>query len=294
MAEGIVLFIGALCIAALAGVTLGVVHRKWAAWPPVVIGREPRCGQCGYIVRGIATFVCPECGSDLREVGIDTGHGRRPPWGAALVLSIFWTAILVAVAAATATILEDALPRWTVVNHAATLQRPSSAAYGGFSVYASAITEVDALPETGFSPSVLTAELVTLQGQSSVLTGNLQSGTYTYKTVRGATVRPTAPLDTSAILDWMKAAGIDIAEPTVALEAAELLQSLRERPSQLSSNNWSSTRVGRLSPHFQDGNEAWSGTRLKRSWPAALLVLGWVIVWLAGLRWIMRRIASRR
>ena len=28
------------------------------------------CGQCGYSVTGLTTFTCPECGSDLREVGI--------------------------------------------------------------------------------------------------------------------------------------------------------------------------------------------------------------------------------
>ena len=33
----------------------------------------PKCGQCGYIVRGVAGVHCPECGADLREVGIVTG-----------------------------------------------------------------------------------------------------------------------------------------------------------------------------------------------------------------------------
>jgi predicted RNA-binding Zn-ribbon protein involved in translation (DUF1610 family) len=31
---------------------------------------DPVCGKCGYQVRGLTTFTCPECGSDLREVGI--------------------------------------------------------------------------------------------------------------------------------------------------------------------------------------------------------------------------------
>ncbi len=38
---------------------------------------EPRCGQCGYIVRGLSELNCPECGADLREVGIH--HARRSP-----------------------------------------------------------------------------------------------------------------------------------------------------------------------------------------------------------------------
>jgi|GEM_PF-3506580 len=31
---------------------------------------ESVCGHCGYAVRGLDSFTCPECGSDLREVGI--------------------------------------------------------------------------------------------------------------------------------------------------------------------------------------------------------------------------------
>ena len=38
---------------------------------------EPRCGQCGYLSKGAASFTCPECGSDLREVGIVRRDRRR-------------------------------------------------------------------------------------------------------------------------------------------------------------------------------------------------------------------------
>lgn len=30
----------------------------------------PSCGNCQYPVRGMPTFVCPECGADVRDVGI--------------------------------------------------------------------------------------------------------------------------------------------------------------------------------------------------------------------------------
>jgi len=33
-------------------------------------GQEPRCGQCGFSVTGLTTLTCPECGADLRAVGI--------------------------------------------------------------------------------------------------------------------------------------------------------------------------------------------------------------------------------
>lgn len=42
---------------------------------------DPTCGRCGYIVRGVSQLTCPECGSDLREVGIRpaTASGQPPP-----------------------------------------------------------------------------------------------------------------------------------------------------------------------------------------------------------------------
>jgi hypothetical protein len=39
---------------------------------------EPSCGQCGYCVRGLESMTCPECGSDLRVVGIVTPGVTRP------------------------------------------------------------------------------------------------------------------------------------------------------------------------------------------------------------------------
>ena len=32
---------------------------------------HPRCGGCGYIVVGLPTHICPECGGDLRDVGVE-------------------------------------------------------------------------------------------------------------------------------------------------------------------------------------------------------------------------------
>ena len=37
----------------------------------------PSCRACGYAVKGLPSFICPECGSDLRDVGIDTPGAAR-------------------------------------------------------------------------------------------------------------------------------------------------------------------------------------------------------------------------
>jgi preprotein translocase subunit SecG len=36
---------------------------------------EMSCGACGYPVRGLSQLNCPECGADLRKVGINKGAG---------------------------------------------------------------------------------------------------------------------------------------------------------------------------------------------------------------------------
>ena len=46
------------------------------------------CGKCGYAVRGLTTFNCPECGSDLREVGITLTQRRG-------IISIIIVSVLV-------------------------------------------------------------------------------------------------------------------------------------------------------------------------------------------------------
>jgi len=64
---------------------------------------DPSCGNCGYAARGISTLTCPECGSDLREVGIVRHQPSRfPMFVTFLVASII---VLCAVAFAMALLI---------------------------------------------------------------------------------------------------------------------------------------------------------------------------------------------
>jgi hypothetical protein len=44
-------------------------------------GEEPRCRGCGYMTCNNAGRICPECGCDLRTIGVRSGaiEGRPPP-----------------------------------------------------------------------------------------------------------------------------------------------------------------------------------------------------------------------
>lgn len=70
-----------ILLAVLFGLVLGVAitvtvyHTRRRARQRKI--REPVCARCGYLVRGIAQLRCPECGSDLREVGIIAPGPRK-------------------------------------------------------------------------------------------------------------------------------------------------------------------------------------------------------------------------
>src|SRR5688572_22840152 len=56
------------------------------------------CGHCGYNVRGLESFTCPECGSDLREVGMFRPQARPARRGARLRAMAVWTVCVLAAA----------------------------------------------------------------------------------------------------------------------------------------------------------------------------------------------------
>jgi len=90
----------------LAGLVTGVVLWASGGRSRSGAGNEMACGSCGYAVRGLTQWACPECGADLREAGIRSGgsSGKRVlgmlltiACGSVLLLScvvpaLFWTA----------------------------------------------------------------------------------------------------------------------------------------------------------------------------------------------------------
>jgi class 3 adenylate cyclase len=82
-----------LFLAAIAGGIVLIVRRRRSKR-----SGEPTCAHCGYNVTGLTTFTCPECGSDLRQVGIrgaaPTATNKPRPLGA-LILKLCVLAVVV-------------------------------------------------------------------------------------------------------------------------------------------------------------------------------------------------------
>lgn len=70
---------------------LGNQRRQLSPAQPTPDNGDVGCGKCGYNIRGLPGDICPECGSDLNEVGRYTARFRR--WqNAPPVLRLFgWT-----------------------------------------------------------------------------------------------------------------------------------------------------------------------------------------------------------
>lgn len=78
--------------------------------------RQSSCGKCRYSVAGLTVMTCPECGSDLRTVGILT-PGRHGPISAGLWITV-WTLMLPIAATIMSWFVYEALPsKWTNQRH---------------------------------------------------------------------------------------------------------------------------------------------------------------------------------
>ena len=78
---------------------------------------EPVCAKCGYGVRGLPSFTCPECGADLREAGIHApgSRGSQLPIDRRFLWVPLWTlalpipALLLTVVAASTILISPSL-----------------------------------------------------------------------------------------------------------------------------------------------------------------------------------------
>lgn len=72
---------------------------------------RPLCARCGYALGGWPTPICPECGQDVRRVGVRSGGS---PWVIVLA-ALIASAIVILVAPLVATVVTKVLPAWRTV-----------------------------------------------------------------------------------------------------------------------------------------------------------------------------------
>lgn len=280
-----------IALVVLAGLVLLATIWRRQAWGR---GRaaEPSCGKCGYPVRGLTSLNCPECGSDLREVGIVTPRTARE--AGPLVWAVVWTVVLPWPAIGLSALLAaTALPRGVETNMRRVIfvQAPYLNAIIQANMTGRGVRYGQHGPPRPVPVTQLTLELQT-QRTVGPLTVDLASGTSRYTDAAGQAVTRPGPFDPGAVLAWLGSAGFDTTDPKIQARAADVHAAAQEIPQ-------AQNKVSYLGKE-PDGSQVVTAhpsfiTTMPRPNPWTMLgVLGlWVVVWLAGIVWIVRRNPTR-
>ncbi|MHC4991898.1 MAG: hypothetical protein ACYTGC_13055 [Planctomycetota bacterium] len=249
-----------LLLLLLVGLLL-VVHRG----PRV---RAPSCGGCGYAVAGLATLRCPECGADLREVGIRTPSPQRGR-------SVGWVAIWTLGLLLTATLVSPALRRWVPRRY-------------------STVTRIDVAPQRISSYEGVRAHLVGTgrAGRNRyhraslqvLLAGNafsepmdvdLRDLTYRVRRPDGSWHHGPGALDGRRLAGWMASMAGESSSAVLAAEAAAILDYLD------GARKDGGVSVGR-SPALANASVQTTTTAIALPWLSATITAGWLALWLLG------------
>ena len=258
---------------------------------PAARAEEPTCGKCGYIVRGIAGWTCPECGSDLREVGI-VAPGLRKALGTPARLGI-WALVATAPALILGAVGASYLAPWDVTstrNRAIFIQSPAVNAV--IHVGQEGRQRVMGRPAHNhpLPPQTMTLSLRNVQ-TSDDMTVDLASGAARFADATGKVV--TGTLDTAFVAAWLNANGVN--GPTQ--HAADVLAAVDD----MKSNGGGGFR--NFSPNAARGNQpdvvahpasspfvVPSPTAITPFLPFVLAAM----LWLSGLPLVLRRRGSTR
>ncbi|HOW70852.1 MAG TPA: hypothetical protein PKY77_09650 [Phycisphaerae bacterium] len=236
----------------------------------------PVCGNCSYPVRGLPTFTCPECGSDLREVGIVTPTTRRPL--PPLVLAIIWTLILPVPAMVVSVVVIGVVPLVQETTMNVHYLAPSSGAYAGLDLESHSQNTVGSgIP---IRPYELVFALRMNPGpagdmKTSTMRMDVSSNRCSYLDAAGKPVEGSTGLSAETLRAWMAAAGVDTKKPQVQVEIAEIMSTIQS----LLAGTMPST--GSI-PFTNRGGGTSSNTSPPR-WLVPSLGGFWLLVWLLGI-----------
>lgn len=167
---------------------------------------EPSCGGCGYCVRGLETFTCPECGADLREVGILT-PGQRRPLGRGMRL-LLWSVAIVPLAIILTSLVGDFITPYQIT----TTQSRVVFSHIPNANFIVRVTQEGKQTRMGrryaarglVPPQEMRLKLEA-KNSPNVLSVHLSDGRYKFNDGNGATRSDAGPFDATVIADWLKA-----------------------------------------------------------------------------------------
>jgi class 3 adenylate cyclase len=198
---------------------------------------EPACGKCGYVVRGLPTFHCPECGSDLRAVGIVSATPRGPLGLIAAVVASSWkrlalhTLLVAALTPAAFFAAHAFVLHHNVFQSSQAVLEPASKAFRADVATTSAVRGVNGRLNAQTDTRPAQALVLSLGGPGQVpdphtqLRVELLPWTYTVHHFNVGVAPTTRPrnFDRDALLRFFADHGIDTAPPQVRSDVDALM-----------------------------------------------------------------------
>lgn len=274
----IILAVGFAIALGLVAIVLLMIARRYSA-------SEPSCGQCGYAVEGLETLKCPECGADLRKVGIVTpqsGRGLRPVV-LVVLLGLAWTLLVPAIGLPVSLFVGQRMPRSWSRTMTTDLVPRSTDALGAVGMRFTAIGRYQNIP---YDTLELTASPPTGAAGPRLLV-RLADETAHVETVATPPPAPTVlPFDAATVEQWLAEQLPGLAPADTASAAAEVIR-------HSASLEQGSGLVITGDSYFSGGGSSVTTLRLPIRWFAPAAIAVWTIVWLLGLwplvRWLRKQ-----
>ena len=191
----------------------------------------PSCGACGYCVIGLEGMICPECGKDLREVGILTPGTAKPMSRGGRLL--VWTLIAPLPALLIAQALANIVTPWVATTRQERVifvQSPKvfTTVRAKQESRQTVIGRRYSAPRAAPLPAMRTMTLTTDRSSptANVLDVDLATGAASFTDAAGRPVLKPGPLDAVAIEQWLNAQGFT--DPAVAPLSYDVLRAVQE------------------------------------------------------------------
>lgn len=239
------------------------------------------CGGCNYAVDGLTTFICPECGGDLRNVGIITPNQSRPLPG--WLKCVFWTAALPIPAVIVSALITLLIGPAVFFRSATwTMEQPASGTFASVQITGSGKTT-----QWGsgmrWSPQIMAFSRVDLIMFADTGQGPVMVGPALRLDLEGMRAEGRERLDAGEVESWGRSCGLNVAVPAVQAEMAAVADYVT-----------AACIYGQTTPATPSG--VFGGTTMAgmstssnpAPWFAILLALFWLIIWIVGCIRLMR------
>lgn len=283
---------------------------------PSMKTRPPQCcGKCGYVVRGITSLTCPECGSDLRVVGTVT-EGSKGKVVAGCLMPLAYTFLCFIFSVGLFTLLLQFLP--TYGNYSLSFSLYPDSDEIDTVEFRSDLLWIETSSSSGYGPNInMNSNWPSTPSSCTIDLGIKSSSTNTIKSEQVsldfsvATPNPNArfeshfnidpdtreaswmeastnkwyfsngPYSQQTILDFMGTLGADTTKPQVIAEAKELYKL---------TDGFINGQTQFTMQGFDNGGYGYGGSSNPGpTWALVTYWIVWFVIWIIGLVWLARR-----